>query len=134
MTDMVLAPLCVPVELQRPLRRGQPPCGLRYFRLTVGLAAGGDGLRLRTAVPDELREGPLRARFHLPPPSESTAKLLGVAWDGEITVTAEAADVILDAGSERERREPRILLFHPRLAPAIRERLRLYASLRLEEA
>lgn len=132
MTGMVLAPLFVPVELQRPPSRGQGPSGLRYFRLAVGLDAGGDGLRLRSPVPDELRDGPLRARFHLPPPTESTAKLLGVAWEGEVAVAAEAADVIVDAGTERERREARLLLFH-RVSPATRERLRLYASLRQEE-
>lgn len=132
MTGMVLAPLCVPVELQRPNSRGRGPSGLRYFRLAVGLEAGGDGLRLRSPVPDELRDGPLRARFHLPPPTESTAKLLGVAWEGEITVAAAAADVVVDAGTEHERREARLLVFH-RVAPATRERLQLYASLRLEQ-
>lgn len=130
---MVLAPLCVPVELQRPSSRGQRPSGLRFFRLAVGLAADGAGLRLRSPVPEELGEGPLRARFHLPPPSEESAKLLGVAWDGEIIVNAEAAEVVIEAGTERERKEPRLLVFH-RVPPPTRERLRLYASLRLEEA
>lgn len=133
MTGMALVPLYVPVELQRPSSRGQRPAGLRFFRLAVGLEPDGAGLRLRSPVPDELSEGPLRARFHLPPPSESTAKLLGVAWDGEIVVNAEAAKLVIDAGTDRERNESRLLVFH-RVAPPTRERLRLYASLRLEEA
>ena len=65
MTGMVLAPLMVPVELQRLPARGQAESGLRFFRLAVGLDAGGAGLRLRSPLPAELCEGPLRARFHL---------------------------------------------------------------------
>jgi hypothetical protein len=73
----------------------------------------------------------LRARFHLPPPTAATAKLLGVDWDGEILVTAEAADVVIEPGTEREHPEARLLVFRRVSAPT-QERLRLYATLRLE--
>lgn len=131
MTGMVLAPLMVPVELQRLPGRGQAESGVRFFRLAVGLDAGGAGLRLRSALPEELCEGPLRARFHLPPPTESTARLLGVAWEGEVTVTAKAGRVTLAAGTERERSEA-LLLWFQRVPAPTQERLRLYASLRLD--
>jgi hypothetical protein len=137
LTPMLLAPLCVPIELQRPRGRddrGEP--APRYFRLSVGLEAGGkypSCLYLRSPLPDELREGPLRARFHLPPPTEATARLLGVAWDGEIVVAAYAGEVLLDAGSERERREARLVVFR-NVTPATRERLKQYATLRLQSA
>jgi len=132
---MVLAPLFVPVELQRlPGRGGRRSAApvLRYFRLAVGLDDGGACLRLRSAVPDELCEGLVRARFHLPPPTEQMAKLLGGAWEGEVTVTAETSTVIVDAGTERERPEARLLVFRSVLAE-VREQLVRYATLRLQE-
>ena len=104
---------------------------LRYFRLAVGLDDAGDCLRLRSAVPDELREGLIRARFHLPPPTAAMAKLLDAAWEGEVLVTAEASTIILDAGTERERAEARLLVFRSVVAE-VRERLVLYATLRLQ--
>lgn len=134
MTGMVLAPLFVPVELVRlPGREGRRAAGpaLRYFRLAVGLDDAGDCLRLRSAVPDELRSGLIQARFHLPPPTAAMAKLLDGAWEGEVVVTAEASTVIIDAGTERERPEARLLVFRSVLAP-VRELLVQYATLRLE--
>ena len=56
-----LAPLCVPVELSRA-EKGAP--GPRWFRLALGINE--DGLRLRSPVPEELAEGPIAVRLHLP--------------------------------------------------------------------
>lgn len=128
-----MVPLYVPVELQRPPARGKPESAVRYFRLAVGLDDSDRGvLRLRSPVPDELRGGPLRVRFHLPPPTESTAKLLGSDWDGEIAVTAESANVVVGRGTERERTEALLLVFR-QVSEPMQERLRLYATLRQEE-
>lgn len=123
---MELAPLCVPVEI----RRADAP-GRRWFRLALGI--GSDRLRLRSALPLELCGPPLAARLHLPPPTERLDALLdspGSGWDGGISFSAVAGEVLIDQGTERERPEARLLLFS-HVGPAERARIADYITLRL---
>ena len=134
---MSLAPLFVPVMLQRKAsskasgKASAKAPAVRWFRLGIGVDLGGEMIRLRSAVPDELRKVPLRVSFHLPPPTDSAAKLLGVAWNGEIDATAVSAEVKVDVGTERERAESLLLVFTS-LTPLQRQRLCDYATLRLQ--
>lgn len=126
-----LSPLCVPVELARAGRRSDDEASqLRWYRLGIGISA--EAIRLRSAVPDELRDGPLRVRLHLPPPTAAAASLAGSDWDSELVLTAEAAEEVVDAGSERERAEPRLLALLA-LDPLDRQRIEDYVALRLTE-
>lgn len=138
------APLCVPVEIApaRALRGGRP-AGLdapRWFRLCLGLTStpqsgegegGGPGLLLRSPLPEELRGEALRVRFHLPPPTERLAALLGGGSLGEITAHASVEELRVDQGTERERAELR-LVHLVNLDAATREQLVQYATLRNE--
>lgn len=144
----LLAPLCVPVEIA-PARavRGGRPAGLdspRWFRLCLGLTstpastpAGGEGegagpgLLLRTPLPEELRGEALRVRFHLPPPTERLAALLGGGSQGEISAHARAEELRVDRGTERERAELR-LVHLVNLDAATKAQLTRYATLRNE--
>lgn len=134
---MSLAPLFVPVMLQRKAsskasgKASVKAPAIRWFRLGIGVDLSGEMIRLRSAVPDELRKVPLRVSFHLPPPTDSAAKLLGVAWNGEIDATAVSAEVKVDVGTERERAEALLLVFTS-LTPLQRQRLCDYATLRLQ--
>lgn len=135
---MSLAPLFVPVMLQRKASSAKASGkasvkapAVRWFRLGIGVDVSGEMIRLRSAVPDELRKVPLRVSFHLPPPTDSAAKLLGVAWNGEIDATAVSAEVKVDVGTERERAESLLLVFTS-LTPLQRQRLCDYATLRLQ--
>ena len=134
---MSLAPLFVPVMLQRKAsskasgKASVKAPAVRWFRLGIGVDLSGEMIRLRSAVPDELRKVPLRVSFHLPPPTDSAAKLLGVAWNGEIDATAVSAEVKVDVGTERERAESLLLVFTS-LTPLQRQRLCDYATLRLQ--
>jgi hypothetical protein len=140
----LLAPLCVPVEIApaRALRGGRP-AGLdspRWFRLCLGLTTtptggegegAGPGLLLRTPLPEELRGEALRVRFHLPPPTERLAALLGGGSQGEISAHARAEELRVDRGTERERAELR-LVHLVNLDAATQEQLLRYATLRNE--
>lgn len=141
----LVAPLCVPVEIApaRALRSGRP-AGLdspRWFRLCLGLtstqAAGGEGegagpgLLLRSPLPEELRGEALRVRFHLPPPTERLATLLGGGSQGEITAHARVEELRVDRGTEREHAELR-LLHLTNLDAETKEQLTHYATLRNE--
>lgn len=108
------ASLCVPVEISRPVRPGEPPAGAlpsssgRWFRLALSVSA--DRIELRGPLPRELGDGPLCARLQLPPPTERLAPL-GADWDAdaEIVVYARAGEVRVHVGTERERAELRVL-------------------------
>lgn len=87
---MMQVPIYVPVEL-----RPEGAAGPRHFRLA--LAVGMEGLRLRSAVPDELADRPLRLRFHLPLELDPKPEAL--------EVVARAEEVVVDRGEETERAE-----------------------------
>lgn len=92
--------LYVPAELRRPAgARG--PATPRWFRLAVAICPR--HLRLRSAVPEDLAEGPVEVRLHLPldldPPPPP------------IEAVAVAAETVVDEGEERERAELRLLQF-----------------------
>jgi hypothetical protein len=96
----VVAPLYVPVEIQRP---DAGPQALRHFHLAVAVSTA--GLLLRTRLPEELAHGPLAVRLHLPldtglPEDQAALELYGTA-----------DEVVVDAGEERERTEPRRVRF-----------------------
>ena len=63
---MSLAPLFVPVMLQRKAsskasgKASAKAPAVRWFRLGIGVDHSGEMIRLRSAVPDELRKVPLR--------------------------------------------------------------------------
>lgn len=109
---------------------GADPTSLRWFRLGIGINA--DVIRLRSPVPEELGDGPLRVRLHLPPPTAAAASLSGADWDSELIVLAEAAEEVVDAGTERERAELRLLALRS-LDAVDRQRIEDYVTLRLGE-
>ena len=119
---MELAPLCVPIEI----RRADKPAG-RWFRLGTGIAI--DRVRLRSPLPDELRGPPLRVQLQLPPPT-AQAEALDQEWDGTLILSAVAAELIVDAGTERERAEPRLLALRS-VPPESLELIESYVTLRL---
>lgn len=125
-TSVELAPLCVPVELRRADVKGTGEAGQRWFR--IGLGLGTDRLRLRSALPEELCGPPLRVRLQLPPPT-AQAEGLGDDWQGGLDVRAVAGEEVVDVGTERERAEPRLLLFRSLLPPQ-RALIEEYISLR----
>lgn len=121
-----LAPMCVPVELRRADVKTAGEAGQRWFR--IGLGLGTDRLRLRSALPEELCGPPLRVRLQLPPPT-AQAEGLGDDWQGGLDVRAVAGEEVVDVGTERERAEPRLLLFR-NLLPEQRALIEEYISLR----
>src|SRR5262245_33180440 len=125
---MDLAPICIPIEIRRA-GRGQA-AAKRWFRL--GLGVGLDRIRLRSPLPAELFGRPLQIRLHLPPPTErldDLADRLSEVWDGALRLSALAGEVIMDAGTERERSEARLLLLQ-NVAPSDRLRIENYITLR----
>jgi hypothetical protein len=123
-------PLYVPAELARPASdrrgaaasddpddpdgRGAPP---RWFRLAVAICPR--HVRLRSALPEDLSEGPVEVRLHLPldldPPPPP------------LVVTGVAAETIVDEGEESERAELRLVLLSG-TAEAARALIERYAA------
>lgn len=118
---MDLAPLCVPIQVQRADRYTG-----RWFRL--GLELGLDRIRLRTPLPDELCGPPLRCWLHLPPPTRSAAGL-GEHFSGELLLHALAGHEVIDQGTEKERSVPCLLLLQ-KLEAADRACIENYINLR----
>lgn len=125
------APLCVPVEL-RPAgaqRAATGREGPRWFRLVTGVCEA--GLRLRSALPDELRGTALSLRLQLPPPTMFAQDLPlepGESWQGALAATAVPQEVVVRDG-RGERAELRQLAFL-RLTPAGRALIDQYVTLR----
>lgn len=115
-----LAPICVPVELSRA-EKGAP--GPRWFRLALGINE--DSLRLRSPVPEELAEGPIAVRLHLPEDPDPNAPA-----PGALQLTALAEEVVVDEGEETERAE-RVLLRLRGTPESARARVAGYVSRRL---
>ncbi|HNN96064.1 MAG TPA: hypothetical protein PKI03_27505 [Pseudomonadota bacterium] len=123
------APLCVPVALWpagAQSERGAPP----YVRLATGISPL--GVRLRSALPEELLGVPLRLRIDLPPPlpyMPDAATDGDGGWQGELVLRALPKEVVVrdEAG---ERAELRQLALH-QLSKSQRELIERYASLRL---
>lgn len=139
------ASLCVPVEISRPKGRGPTRARAgtttregedgRWFRLAIELSP--DEILLRTPLPRELGEGPLRARLQLPPPIERLATLgsdwLGEDGSAEVTVLVTAAELRVALGTERERAELRLLRIVDLPAEA-RAAITRYVELRTSDA
>jgi hypothetical protein len=117
-----LAPLCVPVEIRRA-----DAAGRRCFRLALGL--GLDRIRLRSPLPEELCGPPLAIRLELPPPTLQTAAL-GAHASAELDLSAVAGEVVVDAGTDRERAAPLLLLLE-RLSPLEQTQIENYVTSRL---
>lgn len=113
------APLYVPVEIKR---QDSDPLTPRWFRLAIGVAT--DRIRLRSALPDELKEGPLAVRLHLPEEREGSPEAL--------SLSAEAGETVVDAGEETERAEARLLYLRG-VPEAAKDRIRGYVARRLAE-
>ena len=101
-------PLYVPAELSRPASDRRGPAGPRddgdeaprWFRLAVAICVR--HVRLRSALPEELAEGPVEIRLHLPldldPPPPP------------LSVVGVAGETVVDEGEESERAELRLVL------------------------
>lgn len=122
----LMVPLCVPVELRLRLRGGKAP-GPRWFRLALGISE--DAIRLRTAVPEELRGEPLQVRLQLPGDVEG-AEAADAPAPGLLELSAMAEEVVVDQGEESERAEPRQLRLRAD-SEAARARIAGYVQRRL---
>jgi hypothetical protein len=133
-SDDEFAPLCVPVSLRPATVRA--PGGSdsadapTWIRLATGISTL--GLRLRSALPDELRGVPLRLRMELPPPlpfmPDASADGDG-GWQGELSLLALPKEVVV-RDEHSERAELRQLALHNPSKPQ-RELIERYVSLRL---
>jgi hypothetical protein len=123
------APLCVPVAL-RPVRsagRGGAP---QWIRLATGISA--TAVRLRSALPEDLRGMPLQLNLELPPPLPFMPDGDGEGdggWQGELSLLALPKEVVVrdDQGERAVLRQ----LALSNVSKAQRELIDRYVSLRL---
>ena len=112
----------VPVEISQKDAGDQAP---RWFRLSMAISP--ESVRLRSALPEELHEGPLRLRLHLPyddGTEEARAPL---------NLTGVAAEVVVDEGEATERAEVRLVQLRG-LDDRTRDRIMRYMQHRLDSA
>ena len=118
-------PLYVPAELGRPASDRRGPGGSaedgdeapRWFRLAVAICVR--YVRLRSALPEELAEGPVEIRLHLPLDLDAPPPPL--------SVIGVAGETVVDEGEESERAELRLVLLSG-LGEAARALIEQYAA------
>jgi hypothetical protein len=119
------APLCVPAEIRR---HGGDPRSPRWFRLAIAMSE--EGILLRSPVPEELCQGPLAIRLHLPEDRDPAELARHPELAGPLELVGLAGEVVVDEGEETERAQWRLV--HLRgVTEATRDRIADYVKRRL---